>query len=244
MYLGARFLGAAMQNPAGDALRKIEREPLGDLAHTQLREALLGGRFEPGRVLTLRHLAELFGTSITPVRDAVNRLVAQGVLHQGARNAAVVPRLAARELRDLTLVRCELEGRAAREAAAHADNAAVEALERMLRTMRQLIVSRDWPRYLEQHRAFHFAIYTMAGVPLLHQMIDNLWLRCGPVLSYVVPHYVLLLKGSDRHAAALAAIRARDGAKAEIEIVADIEEASRYLHTLVDASGYLAPPKG
>ena len=50
------------------ALKRIEREPLWDLAHTQLQDALLAGRFQPGTVLTLRSLAESFGTSITPVR--------------------------------------------------------------------------------------------------------------------------------------------------------------------------------
>ena len=43
------------------ALKRIEREPLWDLAHAQLRDALLAGRFEPGTVLTLRSLAESFG---------------------------------------------------------------------------------------------------------------------------------------------------------------------------------------
>ena len=75
------------------ALKRIEREPLWDLAHTQLQDALLAGRFELGKVLTLRSLAESFGTSITPVRDAVTRLVAQGVLQQGPRNSAIVPNL-------------------------------------------------------------------------------------------------------------------------------------------------------
>src|ERR1700754_4966558 len=101
------------------ALKRIEREPLWDLAHAQLREALLAGRFEPGTVLTLRSLAESFGTSITPVRDAVTRLVAQGVLQQGPRNSAIVPTLSRKELEHLTVVRCALEGRAAREAVLH-----------------------------------------------------------------------------------------------------------------------------
>jgi DNA-binding GntR family transcriptional regulator len=223
-------------------LRKIEREPLWDLAHDQLRGALLAGRFEPGRVLTLRYLAEMFGTSITPVRDAVTRLVAQGVLQQGARNAAVVPRLSSRELRDLTLVRCELEGRAAHEAAAKASDSAIASLEKRLASMRRLIEAQDWPRYLDEHRGFHFDLYALADIPLLGEMIENLWLRCGPALSYVVPHYVLLLKGTDRHAAALAALRAKDAADAEAAIVADIEEAARYLGTLADPSGHLAPP--
>src|SRR5262245_47173556 len=105
------------------ALTPIEREPLWDLAHTQLREALLAGRFEPGAILSLRSLAEDFGTSITPVRDAVTRLIAQGVLQLGPRNAAIVPSLTASELRHLTIVRCALEGRAAREAAMNRDEA-------------------------------------------------------------------------------------------------------------------------
>src|ERR1700761_6196707 len=98
------------------ALKRIEREPLWDLAHAQLRDALLAGRFEPGTVLTLRALAESFGISITPVRDAVTRVVAQGVLQSGPRNSAMVPHLTAGELRHITTVRCALEGRAAREA--------------------------------------------------------------------------------------------------------------------------------
>ena len=121
------------------ALKRIEREPLWDLAHTQLQDALLAGRFEPGTVLTLRSLAESFGTSITPVRDAVTRLVAQGVLQQGPRNSAIVPHLSRRELADLTVVRCALEGRAAREAAAHRDEAALRRLQERLTTMQSLI---------------------------------------------------------------------------------------------------------
>ena len=118
------------------ALKRIEREPLWDLAHAQLRDALLAGRFEPGTVLTLRSLAESFGTSITPVRDAVTRLVAQGVLQQGPRNSAIVPNLSRKDLADLTVVRCALEGRAAREAALQRpDAAALRRLEERLATM-------------------------------------------------------------------------------------------------------------
>src|SRR5262245_14087170 len=106
------------------SLKRIEREPLWDLAHAQLRDALLAGRFEPGTVLTLRFLAEQFGTSSTPVRDAGTRLVAQGVLQQGPRNSAIVPNLSRKELADLTVVRCALEGRAAREAALQKHDAA------------------------------------------------------------------------------------------------------------------------
>src|SRR6201994_4489794 len=121
------------------AFKRIEREPLWDLAHAQLRDALLAGRFPPGTSLTLRFLAERFGISITPVRDAVTRLVAQGVLQSGPRNSAIVPHLTAAELKHITVVRCALEGRAAREAAENADRKACKRLEDRLATMRSLL---------------------------------------------------------------------------------------------------------
>ncbi|MGU3496647.1 GntR family transcriptional regulator [Xanthobacteraceae bacterium A53D] len=222
---------------SAENLSRLEREPLWDRAHAQLRDALLAGRFEPGSALILRQLAETFGTSITPVRDALSRLVAQGVLEQGARNSALVPDVRANALRDLMLVRCELEGRAAREAAKKADPARVRALEDLLARMRELIASRRLETYLDVHRQFHFGVYEMAGVPILVEMIENLWLRCGPVLSFVLPEYVVSLKGTDHHAALLRAISAGDGDRAEAEMTGDIEEAGRYLLGLADKTG-------
>ena len=223
-------------------LKRIEREPLWDLVHAQLRDALLAGRFEPGRGLTLRYLADLLGTSVTPVRDAVMRLVAQGVLHQGPRNSAIVPALHVEQLQHLTLIRCELEGRATREAARKRDTNALKQLEERLTTMRALIASQDLRTYLDVHRQFHFGIYEMANIPLLQEMIENLWLRCGPALSFVVPDYVLSFKGTDHHTAALQALYKGDATTAEAEIVADIEEAASYLESLADANGLLQRP--
>lgn len=221
------------------SLKRVEREPLWDQAHSQLRDALFAGRFEPGRPLTLRELAEIFGTSITPVRDAVNRLIAQGVLEQGPRNSAVVPDVGTDTLRQLVIVRTELEGRAAREAARCATPDGVAKLEHLLVRMRQLIASRRLDAYLDVHRRFHFGIYEMANMPVLLEIIEGVWLRCGPILSFVVPEYVLSLKGTDHHVAALQAIREGNARHAEAEIVADIEEASAYLQSLAGANGHI-----
>lgn len=226
---------------ASGPLKKIEREPLWDLAQTQLRDALLAGRFEPGRRLTLRELATIFGTSITPVRDAVTRLIAQGILEQGPRSSAVVPDVRADALMDLIVVRTALEGRAAREAARNATPAGLARLEKHLERMEALIAERQLDVYLDWHRRFHFGIYQMAGVPVLFDMIQSVWLRCGPALSFVIPQYVLSLKGTDHHRAVVEAIRVGDGQHAEREIVADISEAAAYLLSLSDSEGRIRP---
>lgn len=232
-----------MTDAPDGSLQRIDRDRLWGLAQAQLRDALLGGRFEPGRSLTLRHLAEIFGTSITPVRDAVMRLVAQGVLEQGARNSAVVPDVGTGTLRHLTVVRTELEGRAAREAALRWTPRDLAVLEERLDTMRALIARRDLDSYLDIHRRFHFGIYEMAGNPILYDVIENLWLRCGPVLTFVLPEYVLTLKGTDHHGNVLDAIRQGDAGKAEAEIVADIKEAESYLLGLADPTGRIRKPQ-
>jgi DNA-binding GntR family transcriptional regulator len=226
----------------GLGLGKIRSEPMWDKAHAQLSDALFAGRFEPGSVLPLRMLAENFGTSVTPVRDAVSRLVAQGVLVNGPRNAAIVPDMDLEALENLTLIRRELEGLAARLAAGRPLSAHLDALDENLEGMRQLIAERNLDGYLSLHRRFHFQIYALAGNPLLHQIIENLWLRCGPILSLVVPDYVLSLKGTDRHIGVLRALRRKDAEGAEAEIVADIQEASQYLASLADEAGKIRRP--
>lgn len=218
-------------------LSKIEREPLWDRAHSQLRNALLSGKFEPGSGLTLRFLAETFGTSVTPVRDAVTRLVAQGVLRQGSRNSAIVPEVGAEELNHLTIIRCELEGRAAFEAASKATTKSIQRLENALQRMEQSATLRDYQTYLDSHREFHFGIYDIAEIPLLADMIENLWLRCGPLLSLVTPDYVRLLKRTNYHFEILDAIRNADADNARRAIVADIEQAAQYLVGLMDEQG-------
>ena len=81
--------------------------------------------------------------------------------------------------------------------------------------MQSLIRQRKLESYLEHHRKFHFGIYAMSGIPLMVETIENMWLRCGPVLSFVIPEYVVLLKGWDHHTAALKAIVAGDAERAE-----------------------------
>ncbi|GAC1331818.1 MAG: hypothetical protein NVSMB26_10600 [Beijerinckiaceae bacterium] len=77
---------------------------------------------------------------------------------------------------------------------------------------------------------------------ILEQLIENIWLRCGPVLNYVIPHYVLQLKGTDLHGEILKALRRRDATAAADAIRRDITEAGRYISTLVGDDGFIAPP--
>jgi DNA-binding GntR family transcriptional regulator len=227
-------------------VKPLDHIPLWDQAYAALHDAILEGRFAPGERLLLRDIADELKISLTPVRDAVNRLVAEHVLERGSPGqggGAVVPRITAETFRELLLIRGDLEGRAAFHAAQRATDDDVAALEALLGEMLGLIKDRQLDRYLGVHRRFHFRIYAISGMSVLRQMIDNLWQRCGPALTYVIPAYVTLLKGTDFHKAALDALRRRDPAAAAAAIRADITDAGAYILSLADGDGWITPPE-
>ena len=217
-------------------LRPLERETLWDRAYAALREALLNGRYAPGHRIVLREVAGELGISLTPVRDAVNRLIAERVLERGTGGqggGAIVPHVDANIFRQLVMMRSEIESRAAFEAVVHADDADVDTLRDLHARMAQLIDAEPRQGYLDVHRRFHFHLYALSGLDAVQDTIETLWLRCGPVLNMVLPEYVPHLKATDYHAAAVEALAQRDAAGVALAIRRDIVEAGQYIHGLL-----------
>src|SRR3954454_8143439 len=91
-----------------------------DSVYLTLREAIVDGQLEPGDSLIEWHVARQFGTSRTPVREALLRLEAEGLAFRVPRRGLVVRQLSEHEVLEVYAVRLELEGLAAREAAREA----------------------------------------------------------------------------------------------------------------------------
>lgn len=217
-------------------LRPLERETLWDRSYAALREALLNGRYAPGHRIVLREVAAELGISLTPVRDAVNRLIAERVLERGTGGqggGAIVPHVDAGIFRQLVIMRAEIESRAAFEAVAHATDADVETLRGLHARMAQLIDAEPRQGYLDVHRRFHFHLYALSGLDVIQDSIETLWLRCGPVLNMVLPEYVPHLKAADHHAAAVQALAARDAPGVAQAVRDDIVEAGKYIDGLL-----------
>ena len=90
-------------------LRPVPRETVQDHVYRQLKELILNGGIEPGRTVTIQSLADAFGVSAMPVREALHRLVAEKALTVVAGRSVGIPPLNIDRLEDLTRARIEIE---------------------------------------------------------------------------------------------------------------------------------------
>ncbi len=213
-------------------LSPIEKNTLWDLAYSALRKALLSGKFQPGQRIVLREIAGELGISLTPVRDAVNHLIAERVLDRGTggqKGGATVPQLDAEHFRQLTLLRADLESRLAYAATPNINDAQIHELEQLVEQMRKSIDHDNKSTYLDLHRRFHFSLYRHARMDIVTDITEILWLRCGPALNAVLTDYVPNLKRNDYHIAAIEQLKIRNAAAVANCIRSDITEAGAYI---------------
>ncbi len=214
-----------------------------DQAYASLRASLMAGRLAPGQRILLRDVAEQLGISLTPVRDAVNRLVAERVLERGSvgqGGGATVPRLTADQFSQLMTVRSSLEPVAAAAAVHHASPEALDAIEAELGAMEHTVNTHQPESYLEAHHRYHFGLYALCRMPILLEIIESAWLRCAPTLTIGLPEYTPGLKRLPFHTAALDALRRGDGEAAAQAIRADIDSARDDICALLERAAAAA----
>jgi DNA-binding GntR family transcriptional regulator len=148
--------------------------PLRDMVVGELRRRIIDGVYEPGDRLTEERLADDFGVSRNPVREAIRVLQAEGFLTALPRRGAVVASMSVRDLEDLFDVREALEVLAARLAADRMDQTGATMLDRLLdkaRTTRRVV------DLASLNTQFHAAISALSGNTLLTGMMESLHSR-------------------------------------------------------------------
>jgi DNA-binding GntR family transcriptional regulator len=215
-------------------LPQLDRRTLADTAYEALSDLLASGQLTPGDRLSLRQSAAALGVSVMPVREAVSRLVADGVLEVAPTRAIRVPIMTARDFRALAETRMAIEGMAAARTAEHRSEAGLAAIRRAEAAFRAEAESAepDCTRAVRLNRDLHFAIYAACELAPLQEVIVRLWLKAGPVINLDLrAHPERLLQGFAlrRHAEALVAIEARDGPAAAAAVAADIREAADFI---------------
>lgn len=156
---------------------------LGDEAYRKLRVAMMSGQLRPGEALSLRPLAQALGVSLTPAREAMGRLVAEGALVMGPHRTVQVPRLSSANYEECLQVRLALEPLAAARAADRLPRAELARLRALQQELREAHARGDTRHVLQCNEAFHFTLYEHAGWPTVVQILESMWLRVGPTLN-------------------------------------------------------------
>jgi DNA-binding GntR family transcriptional regulator len=200
--------------------RKI---PSHEVTYARLRDMILYGHLAPGAPVTIQGLIVDLAAGMTPVREAIRRLTAEGaLLPQGNRRVAV-PQLSAEMLDQVAFARLAIEPKLAELAAPRLTPAQIDRLEVIDTKVSRAIETGILPDYLAANHAFHFALYEAADAPVLLDLARSLWLRAGPSLRAVIARYGRE-PAPDLHHEALAAMRAGDAAALSDAIRRDIQQ--------------------
>jgi DNA-binding GntR family transcriptional regulator len=210
-------------------MSKIEYRTLNDRAYDEIRKGLMSGSFRPGQVLVIRTLAETYGISTTPVREALQRLVAERLLQMLPNRSIAVPHLSVDKFTELVRIRTALEGMAGELATAHIRKMHLQRLRKLVKDADEAIAAKDGRAYVAINQKFHFLIYDNAASPLLLQMIQDLWSQVGPFFNRLFDDESYVPKANDEHLAICQALEVGDAAAVRLHIVSDITSAAKSL---------------
>jgi DNA-binding GntR family transcriptional regulator len=142
-----------------------------------LRQMILSRSLAPGMRIDMNELAQQFGVSIVPVREALARLQSSGLVRIIPHRGVFVEALSVDELIDIYTVRELLEEHAAQVATNQLRDEDTEQMAQIAGQMERIAATQQYDSFLELNRSFHFALYRAAHRRTLLQIIDQLWDR-------------------------------------------------------------------
>lgn len=206
--------------------------PSHEATYLRLRDMILTGRLVPGQAVTIQGLTQALDAGMTPVREAIRRLTAEGALHLHGNRRVSVPNLTAPLLDQVAFARLTIEPRIAELAAPRLTVSQIAELVRIDALIVPAIARHDISAYLTANHLFHFTLYEASGAQVLVDMAQSLWLRFGPSLRIVAENH-RRNPLPDRHLDALSAMRAGDGTALAAAVRSDIEQGIEQVRTQV-----------
>jgi len=207
------------------AIERIQPKTLRQIVYEELRHKIILAELLPGESITLRDLAQKFGVSLMPVREALWQLESEKIIVIESNKRIRVNALSPKEMEEALRLRLLLESTAAERAC---DVMPEGQLPRLKRILHSMAASVDRPRiYMRRNTEFHFAIYEQADSPLLVEVIERLWARVDPYvysLAVAVEHQSEAMK---HHRDMLKALASRNKAEMAEALRKDLESTAR-----------------
>jgi DNA-binding GntR family transcriptional regulator len=199
-----------------------------DRLYRTLRMQVMHGELAPGQPLTLRGLARTFGVSMTPAREAVRMLVAEGALTMSLSGRVSTPELSPDRIEELAAIRALLEPELASRALPRAHFALIERLKAINVANAEAVAKQDAVAYIRTNLEFHRTLYLRAQAPAMLAMTETVWLQLGPTMRAL---YARLRRNEppQHHRSILAALRAGDEPGLRLAIRTDVTQGLRHL---------------
>ncbi|MHA1127424.1 MAG: GntR family transcriptional regulator [Alphaproteobacteria bacterium] len=204
--------------------------PAHERVYRTLRTRIMHGEMPPGTALTLRGIGEEFSVSMTPAREAIRRLVAEGALNLSASGRVSTPELSNDRIEELACIRAMLEPELASRALPRVHFALIERLQKINATIDETIVKADATGYVRTNLEFHRTLYLRAQSPAMLALLETVWLQSGPTMRALYSS-LPRKQASDKHRTILAALRAGDEPGLRLAIRADVTSGLRMLLT-------------
>ena len=199
-----------------------------DRVYRTLRSRIMYGDIAPGQSMTLRGIGEEFEVSMTPAREAVRRLVAEGALSMSSSGRVSTPELSSERIEELAALRALIEVELASRALPRAHMALIERLQMINTSIAEQIARQDAVGYIRTNLEFHRTLYLRAQAPAMLAMAEQVWLQLGPTMRALygrlrrkeLPHF---------HRLIVAALKAGDEPGLRIAVRSDVTQGLKML---------------
>jgi len=199
-----------------------------DRVYRTLRTKVMHGELAPGQALTLRGIGRDFGVSMTPAREAVQRLVAEGALTISASGRVSTPELGTERIEELASIRALLEPELGSRALPRAHPALIDRMEAINAAITDAVGRGDAVTYVRTNLEFHRTLYLRAQSPAMLALVETLWLQLGPTMRAL---YGRLRRNTPppHHRMILAALKAGDEPGLRLALRTDVTQGLRHL---------------
>lgn len=200
----------------------IQYRTVSDSVYDWIKEAIIQGEFQPGEHLAQERITERLGVSRTPVRDAIKRLEAEGLVLVKPHCGAVVFDISEEQLTEIYEIRILLEQYCAEKACRLATDEQVDQVEQLSFRMQEY--PSNSRQFMEADRIFHRGFCSISGGTSSIEILETLWTRCD---AFKAIYYSLDGKARDtlnEHAKIVQALRDRDASAMKRAIADHLED--------------------
>ncbi|NBQ28424.1 MAG: GntR family transcriptional regulator, partial [Rhodobacteraceae bacterium] len=191
---------------------------------------IMHGEITPGFAMTLRGIGAEYGVSMTPAREAVRRLVAEGALSMSPSGRVATPELSNERIEELAALRALIEVELASRALPRAHMALIERLQRINALIAAAIDEHDAVTYIRTNLEFHRTLYLRAQAPAMLAMAETVWLQLGPTMRKLYGR-MQRKEPPMNHKLILAALKSGDEPGLRLAVRSDVTQGLKMLAT-------------